>query len=154
MNSRQLIEYNVKSIFLEKTYTKYNGEAFSRLFYKKSKLTISLDQQFEMIQRLFLLYVQVEVYQSILKLRSWALAFTLYKAFKKINRGMELVSPHHDFWWKLFLTLYFTNWTNLIARLSLLLEILGNMCIAIICCPVCDVIAFEINLRLHKKPFF
>ena len=70
MNSRQLIEYNVKSIFLEKTYTKYNGEAFSTLFYKNSKLTISLDQQSEMLQRLFLLYVQVEVYQSISKLRS------------------------------------------------------------------------------------
>ena len=153
MNSHQLIESSMQSIFLDKTYANYYGEAFPRLFYEKSKLTISLDQHCEIFQRLFLLFVQVEIYQSILKLRSWALAFTLHKAFKKINRGMELISLHHDFWRKLFLTLYFTNWTNLIARLSILLEIIGNMCLAIIYCPVCHVITFEINLSLHKYHF-
>ena len=65
----QLIEYNMRNIFLEKSYTKCGGENSSRLFYKKSKLRISLDQQSEMLYRLFLLYVQVEVYQNILKLR-------------------------------------------------------------------------------------
>ena len=36
----QLIEYNMRNIFLEKSYRKCLGEAFS----KKSKLGISLDQ--------------------------------------------------------------------------------------------------------------
>ena len=31
----QLIEYNVWNIFLEKSYTKYGGEASPRHFYKK-----------------------------------------------------------------------------------------------------------------------
>ena len=34
----------------------------------------------------------------------------------------------------------------------LLLEILGNMCIVIIYCPVCDVINFEINLSFLIRP--
>ena len=53
---------------LEKSYRKYDGEASRRPFYKKSNLSISLDQQSEMLQNLFLLYVQVKIYQNILKL--------------------------------------------------------------------------------------
>ena len=40
-------------------------------------------------------YVQVEVYQNILRLRCWPLAFILYKAFVKTNRGLELVILSH-----------------------------------------------------------
>ena len=32
--SAQLIEYNIKNIFLKKSYTKYGGETSSRLFFK------------------------------------------------------------------------------------------------------------------------
>ena len=39
----QLIEYNMRNIFLEKLYTKHGAEASPRTFYKKSKLRISLD---------------------------------------------------------------------------------------------------------------
>ena len=35
----------------------------------------------------------------------------------------------------------------------LLLEILGNMCIVIICLPVCDVVDFKNNLSFIIKPF-
>ena len=48
---------------------------------------------------------------------------------------------------KLFL-LYSINWPTFIVRLSLLLEILGNICVAIISCPIC-----EINLSFLIKPF-
>ena len=42
----QLIEYNIRRSFLEKSYTKFgDGEFNPRLFSKKSKLTISLYQQ-------------------------------------------------------------------------------------------------------------
>ena len=47
----------------------------------KIKLIISLDQQSETFYNLFLLYVQAEKYQNILKLRCWPLAYTSYKAF-------------------------------------------------------------------------
>ena len=49
----QLIEYNMKNVFLGKSYTKYGGEASHRHFYKKLKLNKSLDQQSEMLQNLF-----------------------------------------------------------------------------------------------------
>ena len=45
MKLGQLIEYNMKNIFLQKSYTKYR-DASPRPFSKKSKL-ISLDQQSE-----------------------------------------------------------------------------------------------------------
>ena len=40
----QLREYNMKSIFLEKPYTKCGGETSPRPFSRKLKLSISLDQ--------------------------------------------------------------------------------------------------------------
>ena len=39
-----LIEYNIRNIYLEKSYTKYCGETISKPFFQKSKLNISLDQ--------------------------------------------------------------------------------------------------------------
>ena len=40
----QLIEYNMRNIFLEKSYTKCGGETSPRPFSEKLKLSISLDQ--------------------------------------------------------------------------------------------------------------
>ena len=40
----QLIEYKVTNIFLENSYTKFGGKSIPRLFSKKSKLIIYLDQ--------------------------------------------------------------------------------------------------------------
>ena len=44
MRFGQLTEYNMRNIFVEKSYTKYGGETIPRLFCKTSKLSISLDQ--------------------------------------------------------------------------------------------------------------
>ena len=44
MKFGQLIEYNMRSIFLEKSYTKCGGETSPRPFSEKLKLSISLDQ--------------------------------------------------------------------------------------------------------------
>ena len=48
MKFGQLIEYNVRNIFLEKSHTKCGGEASPRPFSKKSKLSIPLNKQSEM----------------------------------------------------------------------------------------------------------
>ena len=40
----QLIKYNMRNSFLEKSYTKYGGGAIPRAFYKKQELSIDLDQ--------------------------------------------------------------------------------------------------------------
>ena len=69
MKFGQLIEYNMRNIFLEKSYTKCDEAASTRSLYKKSKFSMYLDQQSEMVYILFLLYVQVEVYQYILTLK-------------------------------------------------------------------------------------
>ena len=76
---------------------------------------------------------------------------------KKTKKVLELVSLSHflhDFWRKIFVTLHFIKWPNLIAWLPLLLEILGNMYIIVICCPVCDILSFEINHSFLIKLFF
>ena len=44
MKFGQLIEYNMRNIFVEKSYAKYARETIARPLSKKSKLTISLDQ--------------------------------------------------------------------------------------------------------------
>ena len=76
--------------------------------------------------------------------------------FLKKSRGMELVFlPHflHNFWRKILLLLYSINWTNFFVWLPLLCEILGSMCIAIVCKPGCDVMNFEVNLIFLIKPW-
>ena len=54
MKFDQLIEYNMRNIFLEKPSTIYGGETSPRAFFKKSKFSISLDQQSEISCCLFL----------------------------------------------------------------------------------------------------
>ena len=44
MKFGQIVEYNMRNIFVEKLYTKCGGEAIPKPFSKKSKLSISLDQ--------------------------------------------------------------------------------------------------------------
>ena len=51
-------------------------------------------------------------------------------------------------------TLYSINWPNFIVWLSLLFEILGNMCITIVSFSGCDVRNFEINLIFLIKLLF
>ena len=56
--------------------------------------------------------------------------------FGFLDKGLEIVSSAHfvyDFSTKMFLMLYSINWPNFIDWLPLLLDILGNMCIAIVC---------------------
>ena len=72
----------------------------------------------------------------------------IYLFFKK---GLGLVSPGHfvqDFSKKIFL-----NWPEVIVWF-LLLEISPNICIVIVCYPVCDVIIFEFYLGFLIKPYF
>ena len=45
MEFGQLIEYNMRKIFLEKPYAKCGGGTIPRSFSKKPKLSISLDQK-------------------------------------------------------------------------------------------------------------
>ena len=59
MKFGQLIEYNMRKNFLEKSYTKYDVETIPRPFPKKSHTSISLDEYFKVSNRLFLLFVNL-----------------------------------------------------------------------------------------------
>ena len=54
MKYGQLIEDNMRNIFVERSYTKSSGETIPRPFSKKSKLSLSLD--FKILYSLFTLY--------------------------------------------------------------------------------------------------
>ena len=60
----------------------------------------------------------------------------------------------HDFLRKMFPELDSVNCPRFIVSLPLLLEILGNMCIAIACIARSNVINFETNLIFLIKPVF
>ena len=65
MKIGQLQEYNMRNTFLEKSYTKCGGEASSIKNENWAYLGINSLKCY----KVYLLYVQVEVYQNILKLR-------------------------------------------------------------------------------------
>ena len=60
MKFDQLIEYHLRNIFLEKSYTKCVRETIPRPFLKKSKLSISLDQYSKVLYILFLLLTKLK----------------------------------------------------------------------------------------------
>ena len=65
MKFGQLVEHNMRNIFLGKSYTKCVVETSSRPFPEKRKLSISLDQWSKILCSLFLLYGKlsaVEIY--------------------------------------------------------------------------------------------
>ena len=55
-NFGQLIEFNTRNIFLEKSYTKCDGETIPTPFFKKSKLSKYLNKLPKVLYSLFLLY--------------------------------------------------------------------------------------------------
>ena len=68
--------------------------------------------------------------------------------FDFLEKDVAIVStPYfvHDFSRKMVLIWYSIDWPNFIVWLPLLLEILGNICVAIACFTSCDVKDFEIK---------
>ena len=95
----KIIKCNMKNTFLEKLYAKWSGESSLKKFSKKSKLSISLDQQIKVLYNLLLVFAQVECNQNILKLRCRPLAFTSFKAFSKIKKRFGTTRPASFLQW-------------------------------------------------------
>ena len=55
----QLVEYNMRNIFIEKSYTKFDRKTIHRPFSKKSELSISLGQYSKVLYSLSLFYNKV-----------------------------------------------------------------------------------------------
>ena len=105
MKLGQLIELNMKHIFLEKSYTKCGEETNPFL-----------------------------TNQSLAYFWTNSLKFYRVCFYCMLNWQLVSLSHFvHDFWRKPFILLYSINWPNFIVWLLLLREILWNMCIVIVC---------------------
>ena len=79
MKCNQLIESNMRNIFLEKSYIKYGGETFPRPFSEKSKLSIS--RMNSLLYSLFLLYAKLGTIKQQIKQQTTC--FQLIQCFFK-----------------------------------------------------------------------
>ena len=143
--------------------TKCGGESSSRpTFKKKSKLSVSLDQQCQVSCSLLLLCLIPGLTKTYWN--QGVSHLVLFHIKKTTKRGLELVSlPHfpYDFWGQIFLTLYsnitIIVWVSNITKptiivwVLLVFEISGNMFILIAHVPVYDYINFEIYNQKIKK---
>ena len=59
MKLGQLLEHNLRNVFLEESRTKCGEETIPRPFFEKSKLSISLDQYAKGLYILFLLFAKL-----------------------------------------------------------------------------------------------
>ena len=130
-----LIEYNMRNIFLEKWYTECSGETIPWPFSKKSKLSISLDQQSKVLYGLLLLYARLRTIKIYWNWATYHLLLPYMKLFFQSESGTSLtVSFSASFFKKKknYIIFYYpTKFHCLIAFTSW--EILGNMCIVIVC---------------------
>ena len=78
-----LIEYKMSKNFAEKSYIKRAGETIPRPLSKKSKLSVSLDLQFEVLNSLFLLYANLRAIEIQRNQASDHLLLPNYRAFLK-----------------------------------------------------------------------
>ena len=128
MKFGQLIEYNMRNIFLEKSYTKYDTETLPRSFSKNAKLSTYLDRYSKVLY--------IEDYQKWLKLSCRPFAFISYKAFLKNKKRSETslcIIFCMNLRRKIFLLLYSIIWPDFNIWLLLVREMLCNMCSKIVC---------------------
>ena len=107
MKTGQLIEYNMRNIFLEKPYTKRVGETIPRLFPKLSKLSISLDNCLKFYTVCFYCMPRWGL-SKLLKLGCRPLAFTSYNAFLKNKKefGTSFPASFSAWFWRKHFSCY------------------------------------------------
>ena len=112
MNFGQLIECNVRKIFLEKPCTKCHGETSPRHFPEKLKLSIFPDQESKVLYSLFLLRDKLRAVETYRNESANHFPLPHFTFFKKIKTGLGIVSlPQcpRSFLRKIFLLLYSIN---------------------------------------------
>ena len=94
-----LIEYDIRNFLVEKSCTKCGGQSF----FKRWKLNIFLDQQFEILYSLFCCMSKSRTTKTYWNWVTNHLFFIHIKLFSKTERGLKLVSMshfQHDIWRK------------------------------------------------------
>ena len=134
MKFGQVIEYNNINIFFKNRVENEVGRLVPDLFLffknvlyevKPGGLQLNFD-----IVRQFSAWRTIKTNRIKLRLLIWR-----YAQFLLLEKGLKVVFlPYfkYDFSRKMFLMLYSINWQNFIVWLPLLLQILVNMCIAIL----------------------
>ena len=84
----QLIEYNIRNIFMKKIVPKYGTETISRPFSQKQKLIKPLDQNLEVLQSSFLLFVLRWGLSKDIETILQAIYFNLTQSFKKKQKNV------------------------------------------------------------------
>ena len=132
---RQLIEYNKRNIILQKSCRKWGRETSSSLcFVLQKNFTLGKIKW----STAWFHYISIAPKLAYNKNKLFKILHYWSRDifhFDFLDKGLETVcSPHfiYDFPTKVFLMLYSINWPNFIVWLFLLLEILANMCIAIV----------------------
>ena len=146
MKFGQLIKYNMTNAFLKKSCRKWIQTFFCFL----KKLYIMSTQVFSTFVLTIWTYSKNKLYNI-----SDCWSRNVYFLFWIKSLGLaSSVQFADDFARKIFHMLCSINWPYFNDWLSILLEILSNMYIKTICCSVCDVINFDINLSFLIKSFF
>ena len=94
-----LIEYDIRNFLVEKSCTKCGGQSF----FKRWKLNIFLEQQFEILYSLFCCMSKSRTTKTYWNWVTNHLFFIHIKLFSKTERGLKLVSMshfQHDIWRK------------------------------------------------------
>ena len=128
-----LIDYNMRNIFLEKSYTKCGRESSPRPFSKNQSWAYHWINSLK-VYKICTYCIPSWGLLKYIKTKLRPLTTTLYKALLKSQRkpGASLPASFlHDFWRKMFLLLCSINWPNVIVWFLLLREKLGNMCIVL-----------------------
>ena len=134
--SRQLMEYGKRNIFLQKSCRKWGRETSSRplfVFWKSfvlGKSKWSTAWFYYILIALKLVYNKNKLFKT---LHYWPRDILNFDFLDKVLGKVSLTQFAYDFSIKIFLIFYSISWRNFIIWLSLLLEILGNICIAIVC---------------------
>ena len=155
MKLDQLIEQNKRNKFLQKSHRKWRKKTSSRPLFGFLKNFI-----WDKWSAAYFQYISIALnlaYNKSKPNKNFRLFIQRHAQFWFFRKGLGIVSPPHflyNFSRKMFLILYSINWPNFIVWLPLIFEILGNICIAIVCFLDCDVINSEINLIFLIKPFF
>ena len=149
MKFGQLIENPKGNIFLWKLYRKWGRETSSKplfVFYKSfisCKSKCSAASFYYISIALKLVYNRNKLFKT---LHYWSRDMLKFDFLSKILGIVSLAHFVYDLPIKKFLMLYSINWPNFIICLPLLLEILGNMCIAIVHYPGCESWIFKLTL--------
>ena len=155
MTFGQLIEYNMRSIFIE-NHSKNVMKKLAPDRFIKNRNWAYLWINSLMFYKFVIIIYHVDGYQNILKLSCRPIGITSYKAcfFKKKRCETSLhTSFSAYFFLKKYLSCYnlLNVWTSFSGCIC---ETLSNMSIVFVWYPGCDTIDFEIDLIFPVKLFF